>query len=111
MPPPGQAITSWPPGQGPWLCHVPPGLQVGHLVVVDGYCFMGLYNLTCKVIQIFPNGEVSVRYDGGDDPRDAIDFTVRGDRLTCRPRRTPRVPSHFADFQCAEYKKCWYPQP
>ena len=60
-----------PPGQGP-MSPLPPGLQEGHLVVVAGHCFMGLYDLTCKVIQIFPNGEVSVRYDGGDDPRDAM---------------------------------------
>ena len=100
------------PGEGPWLCRVPPNLQEGHMVVVTGHCCMGLYDLTCKVIQIFPHtGEVSVRYDGGDDPRDAMLWTVRGDRLICRPRRTPRVPSHLADFQCAEYQKCWYPQP
>ena len=80
------------PGQGPWLCRVPPGLQVGHLVVVTGHCFMGLYDLTCKVIQIFPNGEVSVRYDGGDDPRDAMSWTVRGDRLICLPCWFPPQP-------------------
>ena len=68
-----------PPGQGP-KSPLPPGLQERNWVDVAGHCFMGLYDLTCQVIQIFPNGEVSVRYSGCGDPRDAMSFTVRGDR-------------------------------
>ena len=124
------------PGQGP-MSTIPLGLKVGDCVEVQGHCFMSLYNLKCQVIQIYPNGEVTVYYPG-------FSFTVRGDRLTIieppqepdngsrRPRpwvrvkkrfvrpqepdngsrkrpRTPRVPKHFADYQRWCYRcRCYY---
>ena len=109
MPPAGQGVSS----------AIPPGLKEGDFVLVAGDCGMLGENLKCHVIQIFPNGEVSVHYPGHSNPADAMSFTVRGDRLTIieppqepdtgsrRPRRTQRVPSHLEDYACAEYKKCW----
>ena len=110
-----------PAGQGP-MSLIPSGLKEGDLVLVNGHCFMGLHDLKCQVIQIFPNGEVSVHYPGHSNPADAMSFTVRGDRLTIieppqepdtgsgRPRRTQRVPNHLRDYACGEYKKCWFPK-
>ena len=113
------------PGHGP-MSTVPLGLKVGDRVEVQGHRFT-----KCQVIQIYPNGEVTVYYPG-------FSFTVRGDGLTIieppqepdngsrrprpyvrvkkryvrpqepdngsfRPRRTLRVPKHFADYQCGKF--------
>ena len=95
-----------PPGQGP-MSPIPPGLQVGNWVEVKGHCFMDLHDLTCEVIQIFPNGEVTVHYPANSNPADEMRFTVRGDRLTIieppqepdngsrRPRPWVRVKKRF----------------
>ena len=84
------------PGQGPTF-RLPPGLQEGDWVIVDGPCFMGLSNITCQVTQIFPNGEVSVHYyPSPRNPADEMGFTVGGDRLTIiEPPQEP------------DTKKCW----